>query len=93
MAMTMKTIVSAPCDQYRAVTAITIPRAKADTKVPLKFPIPPTMTTAKLSKRTESPEDLLLLSDVSGGFRAIASRRSEVRLSPGQAANGETRSL
>jgi hypothetical protein len=55
MAITIKTIVSAPWDQYLAVTAITIPRAKADKKVPFRFPIPPTMTTAKLSKRIESP--------------------------------------
>ena len=55
IAITINTIVSAPCDQYRAVTDITIPRARADTKVPLRFPIPPTMTTAKHNKRIESP--------------------------------------
>ena len=55
MAMTIKTIVSAPCDQYRAVKAMTIPRAKAEIKVPRRFPIPPTMTTAKASNKIESP--------------------------------------
>ena len=55
MAMTINTIVSAPCDQYLAVIDMTIHKAKAERKVPFRFPIPPTMTTAKLSKRTESP--------------------------------------
>ena len=55
IAITINTIASAPCDQYLAVTAMTIPRVTADTKVHLRFPIPPTMTTAKHNKRIESP--------------------------------------
>jgi len=34
---------------------MTIPGANADKKLPFRFHIPPTMTIAKLSKRTESP--------------------------------------
>ena len=55
IAITMKTIVSAPCDQYRAVMDMTIPSPKAERKVPRGLPMPPTMTTANASRRTERP--------------------------------------
>ncbi len=55
MAMTINTMVSAPCDQYRAVMAMTMPREKAEIKVPRRFPMPPTITTANASRRTERP--------------------------------------
>ena len=55
MAITIKTIVSVPGDQYLAVKDMTSPRARADTKVPFRFPNPPTMTTEKLNSRTMDP--------------------------------------
>ena len=51
IAMTINTMVSAPWDQYRAVMDITIPKAKAEMNVPLRLPIPPTMTTANAKRR------------------------------------------
>jgi hypothetical protein len=53
--MTTKTMVSAAAGHRRAVTAMTMPNTKAEMKVPVRFPIPPTMTTAMM----ESLRDLL----------------------------------
>jgi hypothetical protein len=50
-AITTKTIVSAAVDQKRPVMAMTIPKTNAATNVPVRFPIPPTITTAKATSR------------------------------------------
>jgi len=52
MPITTKTIVSAAGPQSLPVMDMTIPRAKAETKVPFILPIPPSRMTAKLNRRT-----------------------------------------